>query len=85
MNVDHLSEELRCLQEKTSLDDQIETLDVCELAEQYNVSFETLRKQITGVMGDSAVFKVGKKWVIRKRKFLDYLQIKESGEDTGIS
>ena len=83
--VDHVIEAQSCLQEKNTIDDQIETLDMHELARQYNVSFDTLRKQINGVLGDSAVFKVGRKWVIRKRRFLDFLQARESRNDSDMA
>ena len=55
-------------------DAEIETLEMSALAEQYGVSVDTLRKQIRDVLGELAVIKVGKKWVIRKVNFLDFLR-----------
>ncbi|MCB1064502.1 MAG: hypothetical protein KDN20_16485 [Verrucomicrobiae bacterium] len=55
-------------------DAEIETLELSALAEQYGVSTDTLRKQIRDVLGDHAVIKVGKKRVIRKVVFLDFLR-----------
>ena len=62
---------------EVSLDEQIETLDVQELAGNYGTSLETLRKQISDAVGPGAVFKLGKKWVIRKQTFLQFLQARE--------
>jgi len=62
---------------EVSLDEQIETLDVQQLAENYGTSLETLRKQISDFVGAGAVFKLGKKWVIRKQTFLQFLQARE--------
>jgi len=75
---DQLLESQRSREKETSIDDQLETLDVSSLAAQYEVSLETLRRQIIEKVGTKAVFKLGKKWVIRKRKFLEYLQVCES-------
>ncbi|MFT5467878.1 MAG: hypothetical protein ACI8UO_002985 [Verrucomicrobiales bacterium] len=75
-------DQLRCFQAEIAsgvdLDDRIETLDVADLAEEHGVSFETMRKELRSVAGKNAVFRLGKKWVIRKQRFLDYLQTKES-------
>ena len=67
----------QAIQQNATLDDQIETLDVHELAEKFEITFESFRKQITEVVGPSAVFKHGKKWVIRKQTYLEYLQMRE--------
>lgn len=61
-----------------SLEEQSATLEVEELASQYGVSFETMRNQLREVLGDAAVFRLGKKWVIRQVKFLDYLRARET-------
>ena len=67
---------------EVSLDEQIETLDVQKLAETYATSLETLRKQIVEAVGPGAVFKLGKRWVIRKQTFLNFLQSRErAGEN----
>ncbi len=77
-SIDNLIEE-RCVRAQgVPIDEQIETLDVKQLAQDYDVGFETFRKQICRVVGEGAVFKLGSKWVIRKRKFLEFLKVKES-------
>ncbi len=77
-SIDNLIEE-RCVRaEGLPIDEEIETLDVKRLAQDYDVGFETFRRQICRVVGDGAVFKLGSKWVIRKRKFLEFLKVKES-------
>jgi hypothetical protein len=67
---------------EASMDEQIETLDVQDLAGNYGTTFETLRKQISDSVGAGAVFKLGKKWVIRKQTFLQFLQARERSGDT---
>jgi len=73
--IDKVAEQMQRV--SASLDEEVETLCVRELASKYGVSFETMRRQICAQMGDRAVFRVGKSWVIRKRRFLDYLLEKE--------
>ena len=69
------------LEDHHGIDDQIDTLCMDELAAQYEVSVATLRRQITRTLGKGAVLKLGKKLVIRKRRFLEYLQAVEMGGD----
>ena len=73
--IDRVAEQIHMV--TVSLDVEVETLCVRDLASRYGVTFETMRKQICDQMGDGSVFRVGKMWVIRKRKFLDYLLEKE--------
>lgn len=76
--VDSLWDEVRHLRGEVSVDEEIKTLELDELAEEYGaVNPETLRKQICAAVGKKAVFKLGSKWVIRKRKFLEFLKAKE--------
>jgi hypothetical protein len=77
-SIDNLIEERSARAEGLPIDEEIETLDVKRLAQEYDVGFETFRKQICRVVGEGAVFKLGSKWVIRKRKFLEFLKVKES-------
>lgn len=77
-SIDNLIEERSVRSDGVPIDEQIETLDVKRLAQDYDVGFETFRKQICRVVGEGAVFKLGSKWVIRKRKFLEFLKVKES-------
>ena len=60
-----------------TLDDQIAVLDIEELAGQFAVTGDTLRKNLCAALGKGAVFRVGKKWVIRKQRFLEYLRRQE--------
>lgn len=73
--IDKVAEKVRMV--SISMNDEVETLCVKELANQYGATFETMRKDIRALMGDGAVFRIGKTWVIRKRRFLDYLLEKE--------
>jgi len=78
--IDQLAEQIRCVSESKSVDDEIATLDVEALASDYGVSFETMRKQLRNALGPQAVIRIGKRWVIRKRKFANYLSEREAVE-----
>lgn len=69
--------ELASARSASSYDTEIETLEVSELAEQYGTTIGTMRKQVCGVVGRDAVIRIGKKWVIRKSVFLDFLRTLE--------
>lgn len=77
--IDRVSNALANLTQGVSLDDQIATLDVEELAATYGVSLDTMREKIRRSLGDNAVFRLGKKWVIRKQTFLGFLLANEEG------
>ena len=76
--VDRVIDDQGALREGLRVDDEIETLDMATLALEFGVTLPTLRKQIQCELGMTAAFKLGKKWVIRKRTFLEYLRRKES-------
>ncbi|MEM7600639.1 MAG: hypothetical protein AAF357_04395 [Verrucomicrobiota bacterium] len=61
-----------------SIDEQVATLDIETLALEHGVTFETLRQQIRSTMGSGVVFRLGKRWLIRKTKFLEFLQTLEN-------
>ena len=61
------------------IDEQIACLDIHELAKENGVGFETFRKNICQVMGSHAIFRLGKRWVIRKETYLLFLQKLETG------
>lgn len=69
--IDKVAEQMRMV--SASIDDAVETLFVEDLASRFGVTTETMRKQICARMGATVVFRVGKRWVIRKQKYLDYL------------
>lgn len=77
--IDRVAEQVHMV--TVSLDDEVETLCVREIASRHGVTFETMRKQICALMGNGTVFRIGKCWVIRKRKFLDYLLKRERQEE----
>lgn len=54
----------------------LEVLDVVELGQQFGVSAECMRKKLRQAGGK--VFKMGKKYVIRKVAFLEVLETLES-------
>lgn len=75
--IDLARNDLENLRNRISIDEEIETLELGQLAEQYGTGEKTLREQIERQLSPGVVIKVGKKWVIRKRRFLDYLESKE--------
>lgn len=77
--IDLLAARTDALVKEKPVDEQIACLDVHQLAEENGVGFETLRKNICQVMGAHAVFRLGKRWVIRKETFLLFLQKMETG------
>ena len=79
--IDRLIEDQKNIQMDVGLDPEIETLELESLAERYGVSLRTLRGQIERELDYDAVFKCGKKWVIRKVTFLKFLKKRESGTD----
>lgn len=83
--IDHLYAQMRIASGEIAIEDEIATLDLEELASQYKVSQETLRRQLCSVLGPKAVFKLGKTWVVRKRKFLQYLEQREVDETSQVT
>ena len=77
--IDLLLDRVDSLGQQRPLDEQVEVFELEQLAEDYGTTTETMGKQIAAVLGDSAVIKVGKKRVIRKSKFLEFLETKEAG------
>lgn len=75
--IDQLAEQIRSVSASRSVDDDIAILDVEDLASMNRVGSETMRKQLCQVLGNDAVHRLGKRWVIRKRKFQEYLSIQE--------
>lgn len=63
-------------QTEQSIDDLCETLEVDEIGKRYGVSSNTMRKRLKQAGGQ--VFKIGKKHVIRKVRFLEVLEALES-------
>jgi len=76
--IDLAKNDFEILRNRVSIDEEIEILELSQLAEQYGTGEKTLREQIERQLSPGVVIKVGKKWVIRKRRFLDYLESKEA-------
>ncbi|MEQ1842449.1 MAG: hypothetical protein ABL994_18775 [Verrucomicrobiales bacterium] len=72
--IDFLDERVGSLSSSQPIDTQIETLDLEELAALNSISSETLRKKINASLDKQAVVRPGKRWVIRKALWLEYLQ-----------
>lgn len=83
--VDGLKADQESIRRDVKIDDEIETLDLATLASDYGVNEKTLRDQIEKELGLGVVMKIGKKWVIRKRRFLDYMVQKENRATLGLS
>lgn len=75
--IDLVRNDLDNLRNRISIDEEMETLELSQLAEQYGTGERALHEQIEKQLCAGAVIKVGRKWVIRKRRFLDFLESKE--------
>jgi len=82
--LDLQAEQIRNASVLRSVDDEIAVQDVEELASTNGVGIETMRRQLCGVLGRDAVHRLGKRWVIRKLKYLDYLLIQERRSILGV-
>jgi hypothetical protein len=71
--IDNLKAELENLRNKATIDDEIETLEIAPLADRFGISEKAFRDQVDRAIGAGHVVKVGKRWVIRKRRFLEFL------------
>lgn len=79
VHTDLLNDRVEALGRQRSIDEQVEVFDLEHLASVHGTTPETLRKQIAKVLGDSVIVKVGKQKVIRKSKFLEFLELQETG------
>lgn len=82
--LDQMAEQVRSVSVSKSVDDEIAILYVEDLASTHGVGFEAMRRQLCGVLGRDAVHRLGKRWVIRKRRFLEYLTIQECRSTLGV-
>ena len=78
-DLDQLRQRVEGISGNQSLDDMLEVIDVVELGQQFGVSAECMRKKLR--LAGGKVFKMGKKYVIRKVAFLEVLETLE-GEAT---
>ena len=75
-DIDQVRLRIESIQAQQSVDDLLETLDISELGEKFGVSMETMKKRL--IQAGGTVFKMGKKYVIRKVRFLEVLETLES-------
>lgn len=75
-DIDQLRQRLDGLAVHRSLDDVLEVLHVATLAEHFEVSPETMRLRLLKAGGK--VFRMGRKYVIRKVAFLEVIENLES-------
>lgn len=71
-DVDSLRRQIENLTTEQSIDDLLEVVEVSELAEQFGTSLNLMRRKLSAANGK--VFKLGKKYVIRKVILLEVLQ-----------
>jgi hypothetical protein len=76
--IDLARNDLENLRNRILIEEEIETHELSQLAKQYGSGERALREQVERQLCIGAVIKIGKKWVIRKRRFLDFLESKES-------
>ena len=74
--IDQIRQLINNFQSEQCVDDLLETLEMAELGEKFGVTQETMRKKLIEAGG--GVFKLGKKYVIRKVRFLSVLEFLET-------
>jgi len=74
-DVDRLREHLKMVDGSQSLDELVEVVNVAELADRYEIKPQMMRAKLKNAGGK--VFKIGKKWVIRKVQLLTVLELME--------
>lgn len=77
-DIDHLRLQIERVSGQQSVDDLLEVIEIADLAEKYGSPEKLLRKRLRDSGGE--IFKIGKKWVIRKVKLL---QVYEAFERAG--
>lgn len=76
-DIDQLRNRIDQISTEQSIDDLLEVLEVEKLGLQFGVTLDTMRKRLQ--LAGGKVFKMGKKWVIRKVGFLEVLESLEQG------
>lgn len=76
-DIDQLRNRIDQISTEQSIDDLLEVLEVEKLGLQFGVTLDTMRKCLQ--LAGGKVFKMGKKWVIRKVGFLEVLESLEQG------
>jgi hypothetical protein len=75
--VERLGTRMDNLTNEQSIDELLDVLHLDELSEQFSISQEQMRKKLK--LAGGKVFKLGKKYVIRKVNFLCVLETLEQG------
>lgn len=75
-DIDQIRQRLEQVTTDQNMDDLLEVIEISDLADRYSATEETIKKRISHAGGK--VFKMGKKWVIRKMNFLEVLETLES-------
>ena len=68
-DIDQLRLQIERLNGQKSVDDLLSVIEIDELAQQYGSSEKIIRKRLRDSGGN--IFKMGRKWVIRKIKLLE--------------
>ncbi len=71
-DVDSLRRQIENITTDQSIDSRLEVVEVSDLAERFSTSVNVMRRKLTAAGGK--VFKLGKKYVIRKVILLEVLQ-----------
>ncbi|MEN8871737.1 MAG: hypothetical protein ABF380_12915 [Akkermansiaceae bacterium] len=71
-DIDQLRNCIEQLSGEQSVDDLLEVLEVETLGEQFGVSLNAMKRRLNNLGGQ--VFKMGRKYVIRKIKFLEVVE-----------
>ena len=71
-DIDQLRQRVEGITANQSIDDLLDVLEVGELGQRFGVSLDCMRKRLTQAGGK--VFRMGKKYVIRKVTFLEVME-----------
>jgi len=71
-DIDQIRQRVENVTNQQSIDDLLDVLDMDELSQRFGVSPDSMRKKLTQSGGK--VFKLGKKYVIRKITFLGVME-----------
>ena len=74
--IDYLKSQVEVGLREQDVDSMIEVLELDELAQKYETTAISMKKKI--LQANGKVFKLGKKWVIRKISFLSVVEFLEN-------
>ena len=74
-DIDQLRQRVEQITAEQSIDDLLDIVEVDALSERFGVTIETMKKRLDAAGGQ--VFRMGRKFVIRKVRYLEVLELLE--------